>query len=92
NGEQGAEIVTQQTFGDSGESLSVWGWDGSSISRHIAEGGCWDGFHTYGRVGATIEPMRITATCDGSPLPPDAWTSDVYEWTEGAWIYARTQE
>ena len=92
NGQPGAEIVTTQAVGDAGSSLSVWGVDGRRIRRQIARGGCWDGFHTFGISGATIEQGRIAATCDGSPLPREAWTRDVYEWSGGAWKYTTTQE
>ena len=89
NGEAGAEIVTEQSVGEAGRSLSVWGGEGARLVRQSGEGGCWDGFHTYGISGATIERGRITATCDGSPLPPEGWTRDVYEW-DGAWIYTES--
>ena len=92
NGEPGVEIVTLESVGESGASLSVWGAAGEGVQRQVAEGGCWDGFHHYGISGATIEPGEIVATCDGSPLPPEAWTSDVYEWSDGAWTYVRTEE
>ncbi len=92
NGKPGAEIVTEQAAGTEGRSLSVWGDRGGEIDRQVARGGCWDGFHTYGISGATIESGAITATCDGSPQPPESWTSDVYEWRTGRWAYARTVE
>jgi len=91
NSEAGLEIVTFQSTGEQGESLSVWGPDGSgTYTRQNAEGGCWDGSNTFGIVGATIEPGVIEATCDGSPLPPEAWPTDVYRWQAGAWQYAET--
>lgn len=92
NGEPGLEIVTTQTVGESGSSLSIWGPEGGGITRQEGEGGCWDGFHTFGISGAEIEEGRISATCDGSPLPQDAWTSDIYEWIDGAWTYVETTE
>lgn len=91
NGVPGAEIVTEQRAGTEGRSISVWGPAGGDIKRQEAKGGCWDGFHTYGIAGATIGSGRITATCDGSPDPPDTWTSDVYEWRKGRWTYVRTE-
>ena len=90
NGVGGAEIVTRQSVGEAGVSISVWSGDEGRLVRHEAKGGCWEGFHTYGISGATIEPGRISATCDGSPLPPESWMSDVYEWTDGAWTYTET--
>ena len=90
NGGGAAEIVTRQSVGEAGVSISVWSGRNGRLVRQEAKGGCWDGFHTYGISGASIEPGRITATCDGSPLPPESWMSDVYEWTGGAWTYTET--
>jgi hypothetical protein len=92
NGEPGLEVVTLESVGEDGESLTVWGFNGTQIVRQEADGGCWDGFHHYGISGATIEPGRIEATCDGSPLPEEGWTSDIYEWTDGAWTYVGTEQ
>lgn len=88
----GAEIVTQQAAGAEGNSISVWGGADGRFERQEAEGGCWDGSHTYGISGATITEDGITATCDGSPQPPEEWSSDVYEWKDGRWTYVRTEE
>ena len=90
NGEPGAEIVTLESVGEAGASLSIWGFDGKEIARQVAEGGCWDGFHHFGITGATIEPGEIVATCDGSPVGGEEAPSDVYEWTGGAWTHVRT--
>lgn len=86
------EIVTTQSIGTQGRSISVWGWDGSAYVPHRAVDGCWDGSHTYGIVGATLADQRITATCDGSPLPQPAWPSDIYGWDPAldAFAYLRT--
>ena len=92
NRQPGAEIVTEQTAGTEGRSISVWGPGDGGIARQEAKGGCWAGFHTYGISGATIEPGRITATCDGSPEPPDSWASDVYEWRKGRWRFVRSEQ
>lgn len=89
NGVGGAEIVTEQSVGEAGRSISVWGGRRNRLVRQTGKGGCWDGFHTYGISGATIEQGRITATCDGSPLPPEAWSRDVYEW-DGAWRFTES--
>ena len=59
---QTREIVTTQTVGTAGQSLSVWGWDGSAFVPHRAVDGCWDGSNTYGIVGAALQNERITAT------------------------------
>ncbi|MDQ3432190.1 MAG: hypothetical protein M3467_08215, partial [Actinomycetota bacterium] len=85
-------VVTLQSVGASGQSLSVWGIREGRYVRQRAKGGCWTGSHTFGIVGATIELGRITASCDGSPLPRPAWPSDVYEWRGGRWRFAGTQQ
>ena len=92
NGVPGGEVVTGQSVGEAGVSLSVWGGGPQGLERQTGNGGCWDGFHTYGISGATIEPGTITATCDGSPLPPEAWSYDVYEWRKGVWRHTDTIE
>ena len=88
------EIVIEQSLGAQGSSLSVWGWNGQAFAPQRAGGGCWDGSHTFGVTGASIEEGRITATCDGSPLPTAAWPSDVYLWDagRGGWVYDHTEE
>lgn len=88
------EIVTTQSVGAQGQSLSIWGWNGQAFAPQRASGGCWDGSHTFGIVGASIQPGRIRATCDGSPLPTAAWPSDVYAWdaARGGWVYDFTEE
>lgn len=91
NGVPGSEIVTEQRAGTQGRSLSVWGPAGGDLRPQSAKGGCWDGSSTYGIAGATISDGRIAATCDGSPDPPETWSSDIYEWRKGRWTYVRTQ-
>lgn len=86
------EIVTRQSTGSEGRSVSLWGWDGEAFARQNAVGGCWDGSHTYGIVGVELARGQIVATCDASPLPAATWPSDVYEWDGEAWNYARTRE
>lgn len=96
------EIVTRQSAGSDGASLSIWGLppidegdapipDPADYGRQVAVGGCWDGSHTFGIRGAEIRMGEITATCDGSPLPTAAWPSDVYVWRDGAWQHDRTE-
>lgn len=91
NGEPGAEIVVGQSAGESGSSLAIWGASGDRYVPQRARGGCWRSSNSYGITGAAIASQRITATCDGSPLPRSAWTSDVYVWTDGRWTYERTE-
>lgn len=85
------EVVTVQSVGGRGQSLSIWGYDGTSYAPQRARGGCWDGSHTYGVTGADISEGQIVATCDASPLPTAAWPSDVYVWDGETWAYERTQ-
>ncbi len=92
NGAAPPEIATFQSVGNVGASLSLWGLRDGNYARMAGVGGCWDGSHTYGITGATLDPGRITATCDGSPLPPEAWPSDVYVWDGTTWRYETTEE
>lgn len=85
------EVVTVQSVGAQGGSLSIWGWNGQAFAPQRASGGCWHGSHTFGVIGASIQPGRIRASCDGSPLPTAAWPSDVYVWRDG-WVYDHTEE
>lgn len=92
NGDGAREVIVQQSTGSSGGSLSAWQYAGAErLRRLIAEGGCDDGKHTYGVVGATTEDVdrdgreEITATCDDSPLPVSLWGSDTYAWNGGAY-------
>lgn len=91
-GDATVSIVVEQSRGAQGASLSLWAWDGRTLVRQEAVGGCWGGSHTYGVVGAHVEDGELTATCDGSPLPTAAWPSDIYLWDGDAWAYDRTRE
>lgn len=91
NGDDVREIVTVQAFGDDGQSLSLWGWDGEAFARQEGRGGCWDGSHTYGIVGAEVDDGQVRASCDDSPLPQAAWSTDVYTWEDGAWTHTDTE-
>lgn len=93
NGVEGLELITFQSAGEQGSSISVWGRGADGrYRRQDAVGGCWDGSNTFGIVGATVADGRLEATCDGSPLPPEAWPSDVYQWRSNAWAYVETVE
>jgi hypothetical protein len=84
------EIVTFQTVGEDGQSLSIWGWDGERFTDQPAQGGCWNGQNTFGITGASIRLEEITATCDGSPLPAEAWPTETYRWNGMAWVFDAT--
>lgn len=88
------DIMIMQSVGAQGHSLSVWGYNGQAFAPQRATGGCWDGSHTYGVIGASIRSGEIRATCDASPLPTSAWPSDVYRWNAqaGGWTYERTED
>lgn len=94
NGDGTRDVMTRQAVGEDGESVSLWGYDGEQFARQVADGGCWDGGHTYGAIGATVDDGELEATCDDSPLPPTVWTTDVYEWDGDGyrWVHARTEE
>lgn len=83
------EVVTRQRSGADGESLSIWGWDGEAFARQPARGGCWDGSHTYGIIGAELDDGEIRATCDDAPLPSSAWRTHIYVWDDrvDAWTF-----
>lgn len=95
------EVVVRQRNGAEGESISVWGvaptQDGGTVglTELEAQGGCWDGSHTYGITGVTIDvdEARITATCDASPDPVASFPSDIYEWDDEAqaFVYVQTR-
>lgn len=93
-GDDSREIVTIQSIGAQGQSLSIWGWNGQAFAPQRASGGCWDGSHTLGVTGAAIRRGEIRATCDGSPLPTAAWPSDIYTWDagDGGWVYDHTED
>ncbi len=63
----------------------------------IADGGCADGGNAYGVLGATIADRdgdgraEIYATCDDSPLPASAWSTDVYVWDGSTYAYDSTE-
>ena len=88
------EIVTYQSAARSAASVTVWAVRGrGALVGLVADGGCNEGRFTYGIIGASLEDRdadgaeEIYATCDGSPLPESAWTTDRYVWRDGAYRY-----
>lgn len=77
-----------------GGSLSAWTTAAGRLVPLRARGGCADGGHTYGIVGARLLDsdgdgrLEIDATCDDSPLPMSAWSTDRYAWSQGAYRLA----
>lgn len=91
NADGRVEVVVLERRGRSRASASVWTVASpSNVRALVAEGGCNDGSATYGVVGVAFVrgadgAEEIHATCDESPLPPDAWGSHVYRWEDGAY-------
>lgn len=90
------EVALFQVVGSAGESLSLWRSAGpgtQALEALVARGGCHDGSHTYGAAGAELRDTdgdgvaEIAATCDDSPLPPAAWSTDIYVWRDGAYHF-----
>ncbi|MBW3664650.1 MAG: hypothetical protein KY469_16240 [Actinobacteria bacterium] len=99
NADGRTEIAVSQSVGASGQSLTLWrAADGARrFDPLTAQGGCHAGSHTYGVVGAQLEDTdgdgsaEVHATCDDSPLPVAAWTTDVYVWRDDAYRFDRTR-
>jgi len=93
------ELSIGQAVGSTGASLSLWRANEGvhSFQPLIASGGCHSGSNTYGVIGAELRnddddaALEVFATCDDSPLPPGAWNTDVYDWTDGVYAYSRTE-
>lgn len=89
------ELVTEQPRGPV-DSLALWRWPGpGGLAPVPVRGGC-DGGELQavlqGRFSA-LDPdpaLELAGTCDESPLPPDAWTTVVWDFVDGA--YRRAQE
>jgi hypothetical protein len=82
-----AEIHTRQWVGTNGESVSLWSFDDEELQPMTASGGCWDGSHTFGLVGALVLPGQVKAICEEDPLPPSLWSTAVYRWEDGRWTF-----
>lgn len=94
NGDGVTEIVTYQSAARSAASVTLWAVGGrGALTGLVADGGCNDGRFTYGIIGASLEDRdadgaeEIYASCDGSPLPESAWTTDRYVWRDGAYRF-----
>lgn len=85
------EIVTVQRTPER-QSLSIWRFEDGEVVPLAARGGCWDGSHTYGETGATVEQGELRASCppgeDGTP----AGRAEVYTWDGRAWTPETTEE
>lgn len=89
------EIITFESGEGDAASLTIWQVTGREMIRPArAIGGCFAGSATYGAVGATMNDRdgdgsdEIYATCDDSPLPRSAWSTDRYVWRQGAYRHA----
>jgi len=87
NGDDRAEVHTKQWVGTNGESVSLWSFDNDELQSMTASGGCWDGGHTFGVVGALVHPGEVKAICEEDPLPPSLWPTAVYGWEDGRWTF-----
>ncbi|HSK96662.1 MAG TPA: hypothetical protein VK891_08610 [Euzebyales bacterium] len=84
------EVHTRQWVGAYGESVSLWSFDDDDELRPMtASGGCWDGTHTFGVVGALVHPGEVMAICEEPPLVTSLWSTAVYEWEDGRWTFQR---
>lgn len=89
NGDGRLDVVVDQS--DVGQSLSAWTATPTGLKPLAAVGGCHDARNTYGVVGARLVDrdadgrQEIEATCDDSPLPVSAWSTDRYGWRDGAY-------
>lgn len=95
------ELIEVATFESTNErsSLSLWQVPGTrKLVALRARGGCVDGSHVYGAVGARfIDPdgdgvEEIEATCNEAPLPISEWRSDRYAWDDGAYRHVPAPE
>jgi hypothetical protein len=87
NSDGRAEIHTKQWVGTNGESVSLWSFGNDTLQSMTASGGCWDGSHTFGVVGALVHPGEVKAICEEEPLPPSLWSTAVYRWDDGRWTF-----
>jgi hypothetical protein len=89
------EIITFESGDGDAASLTIWQVTGRDMVRPARSiGGCHAGSATYGAVGATMNDRdgdggdEIYATCDDSPLPRSAWSTDRYVWRQGAYRHS----
>lgn len=87
NSDGRAEVHTKQWVGTNGESVSLWSFGNDTLQSMTASGGCWDGSHTFGVVGALVHPGEVKAICEEEPLPPSLWSTAVYRWDDGRWTF-----
>lgn len=92
NADGNTEIVTFQSAERSAASLSIWRVVAERQAEELrAAGGCYDGQHTYGVVGAELDDRdadgadEIYAPCEEAQLPPEAWPTHRYVWRDGAY-------
>jgi len=86
NGDDQREVVLE-VGGDGAGSLALW-----RVPARIdlvplrARGGCHDGSHVYGAVGARLVAgsaegvLDVAATCDDAPLPRADWGTQRWSW------------
>lgn len=87
------EVALFQERGSSGGSVTLWSVTNDRLTPQVARDGCWNGLSTYGVIGAVLEDRdgdgasELYATCDDSPLPASAWSTNGYRWVDNAWRY-----
>lgn len=93
NGDRMREAVLEVS-GDGAGSLALW-----RVPPRIAlvplraDGGCHDGSHVYGAVGAHLVPgpsggvLDVVATCDDTPLPRADWSTQRWAWDGVAYVH-----
>lgn len=94
NADGRTEIVLHASGDDGTASVALWAVGAPrEVVRLPASGGCHDGSHVYGVVGASLEDRdgdgsaEIYATCDGSSLDGRGEV-DRYRWETGAYRHA----
>ena len=94
NGDGRTEIALDASGEGGTASIALWAVAAPrEVVRLPAAGGCHDGSHVYGVVGASLEDRdgdgsaEVYATCDGSSLDGRAEV-DRYRWETGAYRHA----
>lgn len=86
--------VVLEVAGEGTASLALWSLPSADRLRPLrARGGCHDGSHVYGVVGASLVvgrdedgPLDVMASCDDSPLPVADWSTQRWRWDGGAFV------
>ncbi|HSJ45580.1 MAG TPA: VCBS repeat-containing protein [Euzebyales bacterium] len=90
------EVYTRQWVATQGESLTIWSYRDGALARMRMSGGCYNNANTVGITGALVEEVdedgaTIAAICRDDGLPPQQWSSAIYVWRDGRWLFGRQQ-